>query len=141
MTLRVVNDGADAQEHGEDSIGREIAAAAQSVHAALGAGLPENIYVRCLEEELRARGVIVEAQVSLPVVYRDRKFSNAFTLDLLVQGSVIVQVKTADSLSPAHEAQLHTYMKHADADAGYLVNFNAPVMKDGVKRLVRRKKP
>lgn len=139
MTLRVVNDGAEPQEQGQDSIGREIAVAAASVHAALGAGLPENLYIRCLEEELRARGMIVEAQVSYPVIYRDRKFSNAFTVGLLVQGSVIVEVKTVDALLPAHEAQLQSYMKHADADAGCLINFNAPVIKDGVKHVVRRK--
>ena len=139
MTLRVVSESAIAQEHASDSIGREIAAAAATVHAALGAGLPESIYVRCLEEELRARGMIVETLVAIPVLYRDRKFSNAFTVDLLVQGSVIVEVKAEDELLPFHELQLQTYMKHADADAGYLINFNAPVIKDGVKRVVGRK--
>lgn len=141
MNLRIVSDGAEPQERDQDGIGREISAGAAAVHAELGAGLPDRIYVRCLEEELRARGMIVEADVGIPVVYRNCKFSNAFTVDLLVQGSVIVLVKNVDALLPSHDAQMHAYMKHADADAGYLVNFNATVMKDGLKRLVRRKSP
>jgi GxxExxY protein len=139
MNLRVIDSGASAQGQEEDSIGREISAAVLAVHAAIGPGLPEGIYERCLEEELKSRGMIVDAQVPVAIVYGAKKISNAFSIDLLVQGSVIVEIKTVEALTLFHEAQLQTYLKHADVDAGYLVNFHALSIKDGVKRLVRRK--
>ncbi len=110
--------------------------AAMDVHAALGPGLLESAYEACLEFELKRRGLNVERQKALPIVYRDVELDGGYRLDLLVEGSVIVEVKAVAELAPIHEAQLLSYLRLSGCRVGLLVNFNVPRLKDGITRLV-----
>ena len=119
-----------------DRIAGQVVDAAFQVHSELGPGLLESIYEACLEEELSQRGVGVERQVSVPVVYRGRTLEQALRLDLLVDGCIVVEVKAVDGLLPVHAAQLLTYLKLSGRRLGFLVNFNVGAIKDGIRRLV-----
>lgn len=110
--------------------------AAMDVHAALGPGLLESAYEACLEFELKRRGLNVERQKALPIVYRDVELDGGYRLDLLIEGSVIVEVKAVAELAPIHEAQLLSYLRLSGCRVGLLVNFNVPRLKDGITRLV-----
>jgi len=106
------------------------------VHRALGPGLLESAYEACLAFELRDRGLRVEIQKPLPVVYRDVKLECGYRLDLLVEESVIVEIKAVDRLMPIHQAQLLSYLKLSGHKVGLLMNFNVRVLKNGIRRLV-----
>jgi len=110
--------------------------AAMEVHAALGPGLLESAYEACLEFELKRRGLHVERQKALPIVYRDVKLDGGYRLDLLVEGSVIVEVKAVAELAPIHEAQMLSHLRLSGCKVGLLVNFNVLRLKDGITRLV-----
>jgi GxxExxY protein len=107
-----------------------------AVHQELGPGLLESVYEECLALELRARGVVVWRQVSLPLVYRGRALDGALRIDLVVADLVVVEVKAVERLQPVHEAQLLTYLKLSGRQLGLLINFNVPRIKDGIRRLV-----
>ena len=111
--------------------------AAFAVHRALGAGLLESAYEQCLVCELTARGIAVERQVGLPIVYRDMRIEGAYRIDLLVEGLVVVEVKATETALPVHVAQLLTYLKLSGHQLGLLINFTVPLLKRGIKRLVR----
>ena len=106
------------------------------VHRALGAGLLESVYEACLCHELKQRGIPFEAQVALPVVYDGVRVDAGLRLDLLVSDSVIVEVKAVEKMHPLFEAQLLTYLKLTGLRLGLLINFNVPLVKDGIKRIV-----
>jgi len=110
--------------------------AALKVHSVLGPGLLESAYEACLAYELRKRGLEVTTQFELPVVYDDIKIDLGYRVDLLVEGSVVVELKTVSKLLPVHEAQLLSYLKLGDFRAGLLINFHAGRLKDGIKRMV-----
>ncbi len=114
-----------------------IVDSAFAVHQALGPGLLESVYEQCLAVELRARGLAVAQQVSQPVTYRDVRVDAGFRLDLLIEDLVVVEVKAAERLLPVHEAQLLTYLKLSRRQLGLLINFNVPLIKDGIRRIVR----
>jgi GxxExxY protein len=99
--------------------------------------LLESVYEQCLAHELETRGVVARRQVPVPVVYRDIRIETGFRLDLLVADRVIVEVKAVEALLPVHTAQLLTYLKFADLRLGLLLNFHVPVLKQGIRRLVR----
>ena len=120
-----------------DLVAREIVDSAFAVHSALGPGLLESVYEQCLAAELGARNVPVARQVAVPLVYRDVPIEAGFRIDLLVGGSVIVEVKAAERTLPVHEAQLLTYLKLSGYRLGFLINFNVPLIKDGIKRRIR----
>ncbi len=107
-----------------------------AVHTQLGPGLLESAYEACLTHELVTRGVKVERQVEVPVTYKDVKLDVGFRIDLLVEKSVVVELKTVEDIKPVHEAQLLTYLKLTGHRIGLLVNFNVKSMKYGIKRLV-----
>ena len=117
-------------------ITESIIGAAIEVHRALGPGLLESAYEACLTFELVQRGLKVEQQKPLPVVYREVKLDCGYRLDLLVEEAVIVEVKAVDRLAPIHQAQLLSYLRLSGCKVGLLINFNVKVLKDGIRRVV-----
>lgn len=113
-----------------------IVDAAFAVHKALGPGLLESVYEVCLCHELKKRGIPFHSQVALPVVYDNVRLDAGLRLDLLVADSVIVELKAVEKHNPLFEAQLLTYMKLTGKRLGLLINFNVPLIKDGIKRIV-----
>ncbi len=110
--------------------------AAIDIHKALGPGLLESAYEACLAFELADRGLRVERQKAIPVVYRDVALDVGYRLDLLIEDSVIVEVKATETLGRIHEAQLMSYLKLTELNVGLLINFNVNVLKNGVRRIV-----
>jgi len=117
-------------------ITESIIDAAIEVHRALGPGLLESAYEACLAFELAQRGLKVEQQKPLPVVYREVKLDCGYRLDLLVEEEVIVEIKSVERLMPIHQAQLLSYLRLSGHRVGLLLNFNVKVLKDGIRRLV-----
>jgi len=115
---------------------REVIGAAIEVHRALGPGLLESVYEECLSYELGLRGLHFERQKPLPVVFKEVKLDCGYRLDLLVSNSVVVEIKAIEALLPVHEAQILTYLKLGGWNIGLLINFNVPVLKDGIRRIV-----
>jgi GxxExxY protein len=107
-----------------------------TVHSALGPGLLESAYEACLVYELRERGLQVRTQVPLPLVYRGVQLGAAYRMDLLVEDSLVVELKTVDKLQPVHEAQLLSYLKLSGHQVGLLINFHVPRLKDGIRRMI-----
>jgi GxxExxY protein len=113
-----------------------VVQAAIRVHRALGPGLLESAYLGCLCYELSLSGVAFETQKALPLVYQGMKIDCAYRVDLVVAKSVIVEVKALEFLAPIHSRQLYTYLRVADCRVGLILNFGAPTMKEGIKRVV-----
>ena len=121
-----------------NQISGDIVDAAMQVHSALGPGLLEGVYERCLQHELAKRGLHSRSQVSLPVHYDGLELDAGFRLDLLVENDVIVELKSVDRLQPIHEAQLLTYLKLSGKPLGLLTNFNTVHLKNGIRRMVHQ---
>ncbi len=119
-----------------NKITETVIGAAIHVHKALGPGLLESAYGTCLAYELSQRGLKVERQVPLPVVYKETRLDCGYRLDLLVEDSVIVEVKAADELMPIHEAQVLSYLRLSGRKVGLLINFNVTTLTKGLKRIV-----
>jgi GxxExxY protein len=113
-----------------------IMRAALTVHKRLGPGLLEGVYEACLAHELKKAGVGLERQVPIHVTYDELEFEEAYRLDLLVEGKIIVELKTAERIHPVHKAQLLTYMRLAKKRLGLLISFNTTLLKNGVTRLI-----
>jgi len=113
-----------------------IIGGAIEVHRALGPGLLESAYEACLVFELAQRGLKVEQQKPLPVIYREAKLDCGYRIDLLVEKKVIVEVKAVDRLAPIHQAQLLSYLKLSGCKVGLLINFNVEVLKNSIRRTV-----
>lgn len=96
----------------------------------------ESAYQKCLEYELTKDGLTVECEVVLPIIYENIVIDAGYRIDMLVQGTVIIEHKTVDKLLPVHEAQLLTYLKMKSCKLGFLLNWKVPRMKDGIKRMV-----
>jgi GxxExxY protein len=114
----------------------QILRCAYRVHSRLGPGLLERPYRLCLAYELRRADLQVESEKLLPVVYDGIAIDSGYRLDLLIEGSVVVEVKAVDSLLPIHDAQLLAYLKLSGVKIGFLINFNVPHLRDGVHRRV-----
>jgi GxxExxY protein len=119
-----------------EEIAKKIVNAAIKVHTLLGPGLLESAYQKCMEYELKKDGFKVECEVILPIAYEKIKIDAGFRIDMIVEGCVIVEHKTVENLMPIHEAQLLTYLKMKNCKLGFLLNWNVPRMKDGIKRMV-----
>jgi len=119
-----------------DQITDSIIGAAIEVHRALGPGLLESAYEACLAFELAERGLKIEQQKPLPVIYREVKLDCGYRLDILVENAVIVEIKVVDRLAPIHKAQLLSYLRLSGCKVGLLINFNVKVLKDGIVRVV-----
>lgn len=120
----------------EERVATLIVDAAIKVHRALGPGLLESVYEACLAHELRQRGLSVETQVPIPIHYEGMTLDGGLRLDLLVGGVAIVELKALEKVLPVHDAQLLTYLKLSNRRLGFLLNFNVPVMKNGIFRFV-----
>jgi GxxExxY protein len=121
----------------ENELSSLIIGCALKVHKALGPGLLESAYEACLLYELAKLGLKVECQKGLPLIYEDVNLECGYRLDLLVEGKVIIELKAIESLTSLHTAQVLTYLKLSNCKLGLLINFNVPLLKDGIKRLVR----
>ncbi len=126
---------ASIPDHVEASARSSIDAALQ-VHKALGPGLLESAYEHCLAYEILRRGLRVQRQVALPIVYEGEKLDAGYRLDLIVDGCVIIEIKSIDALAPIHDAQVLTYLKLSGLRVGLLMNFNVALFKQGLKRFV-----
>ena len=120
----------------EENIASNIVDAAIKVHRALGPGLLESVYERCLDHELRMRGLRVEHQKLFPIIYEGLQLESALRIDLIVEDCVILELKSVETLLPVHEAQLLTYLKLSGKRLGFLLNFNVPLMRDGIRRKI-----
>ena len=120
----------------ENAIGEVVLGCAIKVHKALGPGLLESAYETCLAHEIGKTGLTYQRQIVLPVFYDEQRIDIGYRLDLLVEGRVVVEVKTVDKLIDIHRAQLLSYLKLGDYRLGYLLNFNVPVLKEGIVRMV-----
>ena len=118
-----------------------IIGAAIEVHRELGPGLLESAYEACLLYELTQRGLDVLRQVKLPITYKGVELDQGYKIDLLVQRSVVVEVKAVDRLDAIHEAQLLSYLKLSGCKVGLLLNFNVRVLRDSIKRMVNQYRP
>jgi GxxExxY protein len=119
-----------------DPLTEKIIGFAIEVHRQLGPGLLESAYEECLCYELRQSGLIFRRQVPLPVVYKTIRLDCGYRIDIIVEEKVILELKTVERLIPVHDAQLLTYLKLSSIRTGLLLNFNSPVLKDGIRRMV-----
>jgi GxxExxY protein len=119
-------------------ISGQIVDAALKVHRATGPGLLEGVYETCLSHELRGRGLVVVTQLAMPVVYDGIRIDAGYRLDLLVNDSVIVELKACSKVLPIHEAQLLSYLRLSGHKLGLLINFHEVRLRDGITRLVNR---
>jgi len=120
----------------KETIARGVLDSAYMVHKAVGPGLLESVYESCLVKELRDRGFNVKNQVEIPIHYMGEKIENEYRIDLLVNNEIIIELKAVESLLPVHEAQLMSYLRIANKKLGFLINFNVPLIKDGIRRYV-----
>ena len=120
----------------DERIGKLVVNSAFAVHSELGPGLLERIYEVCFCHELTKRGCEVQRQVSIPIVYDGLNFEEGLRLDALVNGQVICELKALDQVNPVWEAQLLSQLKLTGKRLGFLINFNVPLIKDGIKRMV-----
>jgi GxxExxY protein len=128
-----------AQNFGElDQLTEKVIGAAIEVHRNLGPGLLESTYELCLAYELAQLGFEVERQKALPLVYKGIEIEQSYRLDILVDGIVIVEIKSVETLTPIHEAQILSYLKHSGCPVGLLLNFNVKLLKlGGIRRFIR----
>lgn len=120
----------------ENELTSLIIGSAIEVHKNLGPGLLESVYETCLAKELKLQGVPFQQQVGLPVEYKGEKCEVGYRIDILVDKKVIVEIKSVEAIHPVYEAQLLTYLRLSECKVGLLINFNVPVLKDGIKRMV-----
>lgn len=119
-----------------NNITKSIIGAAIQVHKNLGPGLLESAYEACLAYELSKQRFSIEEQKPLPLVYQQVKLDCGYRIDLVVEGLVIVEIKSVEVLAPVHEAQVITYLKLSGYKVALLINFNVPVLRDGLHRFV-----
>ena len=119
-----------------NEISGAVVDAAMKVHSALGPGLLESAYAACLKHELIKRGLKVACEVPLPVIYDGIKLEAGYRLDLVVEDTVVVELKAIEALAPIHQAQIISYLKLSGKPIGLLVNFHTLHLKDGIKRFV-----
>lgn len=119
-----------------DQVASTVVDAAFKVHKTLGPGLLESVYEACLVHELKKRGLHVQRQVALPVTYEGERVDAGLRLDLVVEDSVIVELKAVEKLMPLFDAQLLTYLRLSGKRLGFLINFNVPLIKEGIRRFV-----
>jgi GxxExxY protein len=119
-----------------NSITERIIGAAIEVHRALGPGLLESAYLVSLLHEFKLVGLKARSEVSLPVEYKGVRLDCGYRIDVIVEETVIIELKAVEKLLPVHEAQLITYLKLTGLPVGLLINFNVPLLKDGIRRIV-----
>jgi GxxExxY protein len=124
-----------------NALSSQVIKAAINVHAALGPGLLETVYQKCMTIELNVLGLDNQTEVSLPVFYRDQKISDdGFRIDILVEETIVVELKSVELVRPVHKKQLLTYLRLSEKPLGLLINFNETLLKDGITRIVTENK-
>lgn len=123
-----------------NKLSSNIIGAAIEVHKTIGPGLLESAYHRCLCHELRLRGLSFESEKPLPVYYKGQRLDCGYRLDIVVENSIILELKSCEKIEPIHKAQLLTYLKLSGLNLGLLLNFNVPIMRDGIVRMVNELK-
>ena len=123
-----------------NSLSNKIIGAAIEVHKTVGAGLLESAYEQCLCHELGLRKLTFEAQKALPIIYKETSLDCGYRLDIVVENSIILELKACEKIEPIHRAQLLTYLKLSDLSLGLILNFNVPMMRDGIIRIVNNLK-
>ena len=118
-----------------DSLTEKVIGAAIAVHRALGPGFLESAYEECLCYELSDAGLVFKRQVQLPVSFKMVKLDCGYRMDIVVSASLVLEIKTVEKLLPIHQAQLLTYLRLSGLRTGLLINFNVPVLKNGIKRM------
>jgi len=113
-----------------------IIGSAIEVHRALGPGMLESAYEECLSYELTRKGLSIKRQKATPVIYKEIKLDYGYRIDILVEDTVLIEIKAVDSINPVHEAQVLTYMKFSNVKVGLLINFNVAILKNGIKRFI-----
>lgn len=126
-------------EESIERVAKEIIDSAIKVHTALGPGLLESAYQRCLVHELRKRGLKTDVEVCLPIEYDAVVIDAGYRVDVRVEDCIIVENKTVDQLLPIHEAQLLTYLKLSGCPLGFLLNWKVKLLKDGIRRMAWRR--
>ena len=122
-----------------NALSSEIIKAAINVHRTLGPGLLESVYQKCMEIEIVEIGLKVETEVHLPVIYRDHVITDdGFRIDLLVENKIVVELKSVERVKAVHKKQLLTYLRLADKPLGLLINFNMPLLKEGITRIINQ---
>ncbi len=124
------------EDTSRDELSQKVIGAAIEVHRALGPGLLESAYQDCMEYELTEQGIAVNREVILPIQYKKLTLKKGYKLDLVVEGQLIVELKAVERILWLHEAQLLTYLKLSGIQRGLLLNFNVPLLKDGIKRMI-----
>lgn len=119
-----------------DPLTHAVIGAAIEVHRIMGPGLLESVYQKCMNCELKLRGLEFESLAKLPLVYKDFILDDDLVMDFYFPGKLVVELKAVERLHPVHEAQLLTYLRLSKTRVGLLLNFNVPVLKDGMKRMV-----
>jgi len=122
----------------ENEIASRIVDAAYRIHVALGPGLLESVYLAVLAYELRKRGLAVDTERELPVIYETVRIAVGFRIDMIVEDKVIVELKSIERLTPVHQKQLLTYLRLADKRLGLLINFGEARIKDGIRRVANQ---
>lgn len=130
-------DAEGAEDFPAVELTERVIGAAIEVHRELGPGLLESAYQRCLAIEMTAKGIAYERERPVAIVYRGTTIDEAYRLDFLVEKQLVVEVKSVAALEPIHEAQVLTYLRAGQRPVGLLLNFNAAVLKRGIKRLAR----
>ncbi len=120
-----------------DALTQKIIGAALEVHRTLGPGLLESTYEACLIFELNQMGLKVERQKPLPIIYKGIKLHCGYRLDLLIENTVIVEIKSVDDLAPIHSSQLLSYLNLSQFQVGLLINFNVKILKHGIRRFIK----
>ena len=123
-----------------EAIARIVVNSAFKVHKELGLGLLERVYEVCLAHEISKAGLDVKRQIDIPIVYDGIEFSEGLRLDLLVEDSIIIEVKAVEQVNPVWEAQIISHLKLLNKDLGFLINFNVPLIKSGIRRFINTKK-
>ncbi|MBN8696839.1 MAG: GxxExxY protein [Bacteroidetes bacterium] len=119
-----------------DKISKQIVDVCICVHREMGPGLLESVYELCMMKEFELRGVKAQNQVVIPLIYKGFELSKEFKIDILVESEIIIELKSAEVILPVFEAQLISYLRLTDKRLGFLVNFNVPLVKNGIKRFV-----
>jgi len=119
-----------------DSVSRDVIGCSLEVHRHRGPGLLESVYEQCLAYELTAKRIAFERQIVMPLQYKDISVDCGYRMDFLVEGTVVVELKSIDQVLPVHEAQILTYMRLSGTKVGLLINFNSRLLRDGIKRFV-----
>ena len=120
----------------KEEIARIIVHSAYIVHKELGPGLLEKVYEICLAHEIRKAGLDVKRQIDIPIFYDGLVFDEGFRMDLYVENSVIIEVKAVEIVNPVWSAQIISHLKLTNTDLGFLINFNVPLIKSGIKRFI-----